>query len=121
MAKRIFLFVLTNIAIVATLTIVVSLLGLNQGYRGGGLDIGALATFCFIYGMPKIACSRPAGKGGVIRFPFTKCVSGTSIASAWPGSAWSGRGIRRLVAIRYLRCIRTALGSSSSLTAAIRG
>jgi len=51
MAKRIFLFVLTNIAIVATLTIVVSLLGLNQGYRGGGLDIGALATFCFIYGM----------------------------------------------------------------------
>ena len=51
MAKRIFLFVLTNLAIVATLTIVVSLLGLNQGYRGGGLDIGALAMFCFIYGM----------------------------------------------------------------------
>ena len=35
MGKRIFLFVLTNIAIVLTLSIVVSLLGLNQGYRGG--------------------------------------------------------------------------------------
>src|SRR6185503_6725984 len=40
MAKRVFLFVLTNIAIVLTLSIVVSLLGLNQGYRGGNLDIG---------------------------------------------------------------------------------
>src|SRR6185503_4658591 len=51
MAKRIFLFVLTNIAIVLTLSIVVSLLGLNQGYEGGDLNIGALAGFCLIYGM----------------------------------------------------------------------
>ena len=51
MGKRIFLFVLTNIAIVLTLSIVVSLLGLNQGYRGGDLDITSLAVFCLIYGM----------------------------------------------------------------------
>ena len=51
MAKRIFLFVLTNIAIVATLTIVVSLLGLNRGLSANGLDLGALAMFCLIYGM----------------------------------------------------------------------
>ena len=51
MAKRIFLFVLTNIAIVATLTIVVSLLGLNRGLSANGLDLGALAAFCLIYGM----------------------------------------------------------------------
>ena len=52
MGKRIFLFVLTNLAIVLTLSIVVSLLGLNRGYDvGGGLNLGALAAFCFIYGM----------------------------------------------------------------------
>jgi len=51
MGKRIFLFVVTNLAIVATLTIVVSLLGLDRGLTDGGLNIGALAVFCFIYGM----------------------------------------------------------------------
>ena len=51
MAKRVFLFVLTNLAIVATLTIVVSVLGLNQGLGADGLNLGALAIFCFIYGM----------------------------------------------------------------------
>ena len=51
MAKRVFLFVLTNIAIVAMLTIVVSLLGLNQGLEANGLNLGALAMFCLIYGM----------------------------------------------------------------------
>jgi heat shock protein HtpX len=51
MGKRILLFVATNIAIVLTLTVVVSVLGLSQGYTANGLDIGALAMFCFIYGM----------------------------------------------------------------------
>jgi heat shock protein HtpX len=51
MGKRIFLFVLTNLAIVATLTIVVSILGVNQGITADGIDVTALAVFCFIYGM----------------------------------------------------------------------
>src|SRR5687768_7778560 len=51
MGKRIVLFILTNLAIVATLTIVVSLLGLDRAVTDQGLDIGALALFCFIYGM----------------------------------------------------------------------
>ena len=51
MGKRIFLFLLTNIAIVITLSVVLSLLGVG-GYIGpGGLDIQALAIFCFIWGM----------------------------------------------------------------------
>jgi heat shock protein HtpX len=52
MAKRIFLFVLTNIAIVATLSIVLSLLGV-AGYINldGSLNLPALALFCFVYGM----------------------------------------------------------------------
>ena len=51
MGKRIFLFILTNLAIVATLTIVVSLLGLDRAVTDQGLNLGALALFCFIYGM----------------------------------------------------------------------
>jgi heat shock protein HtpX len=51
MGKRIFLFLATNLAIVVTLSIVLSLLGVS-GYVGpGGLDIGTLAIFCFIWGM----------------------------------------------------------------------
>jgi heat shock protein HtpX len=52
MGKRIFLFLLTNIAIVLTLTIVLNLLGVGRGYYGpGGLDIQSLAVFCFVWGM----------------------------------------------------------------------
>jgi len=46
MGKRIFLFLVTNLAIVLTLTVVVSLLGI-----GGGPDIGSLALFCLVWGM----------------------------------------------------------------------
>ena len=51
MGKRIFLFLVTNLAIVVMLSIVLSLLGVG-GYVGpGGLDIRALAIFCFVWGM----------------------------------------------------------------------
>jgi heat shock protein HtpX len=51
MGKRIFLFLITNLAIVAMLSIVLSLLGIS-GYVGpGGLNIQALAIFCFVWGM----------------------------------------------------------------------
>jgi len=46
MGKRILLFLLTNLAIVLTLTVVVSVLGL-----AGGPDLGSLAVFCLIWGM----------------------------------------------------------------------
>jgi heat shock protein HtpX len=46
MGKRIFLFLLTNLAIVLTLTVVVSVLGV-----AGGPDLGSLAVFCLIWGM----------------------------------------------------------------------
>src|SRR5687768_11729373 len=51
MGKRIFLFLATNLAIVLTLSVVVSLLGLNQGITADGLDITALAMFCLFWGM----------------------------------------------------------------------
>src|SRR6185503_1963406 len=52
MGKRIFLFLLTNLAIVVTLSIVLSVLGVGRYINpDGGLNIQALAIFCFIWGM----------------------------------------------------------------------
>jgi heat shock protein HtpX len=54
MGKRIFLFLATNLAIVLTLSLVLSLLGIG-GYGRvsslGGLDLRSLAIFCFVWGM----------------------------------------------------------------------
>ncbi|MBX7187554.1 MAG: protease HtpX [Vicinamibacteria bacterium] len=46
MAKRIFLFLLTNIAVVTTISIILSLIGVRPGD-----GLGPLAIFCLIWGM----------------------------------------------------------------------
>ena len=51
MGKRIFLFLVTNLAVVLVLSIVLSLLGVGRYVGPGGLDIQALAIFCFVWGM----------------------------------------------------------------------
>ena len=52
MGKRIFLFLLTNIAVVVTLSIVLNLLGVGRYISpDGGLDLQALAVFCLVWGM----------------------------------------------------------------------
>ena len=48
--KRIFLFVLTNIAVVVVLGIVASLLGVNKFLTSNGLNLGALLGFALIMG-----------------------------------------------------------------------
>lgn len=51
MGKRIFLFLLTNLAVVVVLSIVLSLLGVDRYFGPGGIDFQALAVFCFVWGM----------------------------------------------------------------------
>lgn len=51
MGTRIFLFIVTNLAIVLTLTIVLSVLGISSGVTPGGIDVRALAIFCLVWGM----------------------------------------------------------------------
>lgn len=51
MGKRIFLFLLTNIAIVLTLSVVLSLLGVGSYITPYGLDLEALAIFSLVWGM----------------------------------------------------------------------
>ncbi len=49
--KRIFLFLLTNLAIMATLSIVLSVLGVGGYLTATGIDYGALMVFCLVWGM----------------------------------------------------------------------
>ncbi|MBI4887052.1 MAG: protease HtpX [Acidobacteria bacterium] len=51
MGKRIFLFLLTNIAVVVTLSIILSVLGVGRYVGPAGLNLQSLAIFCFVWGM----------------------------------------------------------------------
>lgn len=50
-AKRILLFMLTNILVVVTISIVTSLLGVNRYVTAQGLNYNALLAFSFVWGM----------------------------------------------------------------------
>ena len=64
--KRIALFLLTNIAVVAVLGIVASLLGVNRYLTANGLNLGALLGFAFIMGFGgaiiSLLMSKPIAK-----------------------------------------------------------
>ena len=51
MGKRILLFMLTNILVVVTLSIVLRLLGVDRYMGAYGLNYPALIVFCFVWGM----------------------------------------------------------------------
>jgi heat shock protein HtpX len=51
MGKRIFLFIVTNLAVILTLSIVAAILGVGSGIGPEGLNIQALAVFCLFWGM----------------------------------------------------------------------
>ncbi|WP_341907931.1 protease HtpX [Polaromonas sp. YR568] len=64
--KRIFLFVLTNVAVVVVLGIVASLLGVNRFLTANGLDLTALLGFALIMGFGgafiSLLISKPVAK-----------------------------------------------------------
>jgi heat shock protein HtpX len=64
--KRIFLFVLTNLAVVVVLGVVASLLGVNRYLTANGLNLGALLGFAFVMGFGgaiiSLLISKPVAK-----------------------------------------------------------
>ena len=64
--KRIFLFVLTNLAVVVVLGVVASLLGVNRYLTPNGLNLGALLGFAAIMGFGgaiiSLLISKPVAK-----------------------------------------------------------
>lgn len=51
MLKRVFLFLLTNILVMVTISILVNVLGLNSGLSANGIDYASLMAFCLVWGM----------------------------------------------------------------------
>lgn len=94
MGTRILLFVVTNLAIVITLTIILNVLGIGGGIRpDGGIDIFALALFSLAWGMGGALISL-----GISRF-IAKRSMGVQVVNGRTGQEeadWVYRTIERL-------------------------
>lgn len=67
--KRVVLFVLTNLAVMVTLSVAVHLLGLNNWLGANGIDYGALLAMCAVFGfggaLISLLMSKPMAKWSV--------------------------------------------------------
>jgi len=71
--KRIFLFILTNVLVVAVLGVVASLLGVNRYLTANGLNLGALLGFAMVMGFGGAIISLLISK------PMAKWTSGVQV------------------------------------------
>jgi len=90
--KRIFLFVLTNLAVVVVLGVVASLLGVNRWLTANGLNLGALLGFAFVVGFGGAIISLLISK------PIAKWSTGMQIIDQPRNAdeAWIVETVRRL-------------------------
>jgi len=90
--KRIFLFVLTNVLVVAVLGIVASLLGVNRYLTANGLNLGALLGFALIMGFGGAIISLLISK------PMAKWTSGVRVINQPQNAdeAWIVETVRKL-------------------------
>ena len=89
--KRIFLFVLTNLAVLVVLGIVANLLGVNRYLTANGLNLGALLGFAFIMGFGGAIISLLLSK------PIAKWSSGVHVIDGSEGAdeRWIVETVRR--------------------------
>jgi heat shock protein HtpX len=89
--KRIFLFVLTNVLVVAVLGVVASLLGVNRYLTANGLNLGALLGFALVMGFGGAIISLLISK------PMAKMSAGVRIINEpqSPDEAWIVQTVRR--------------------------
>ena len=68
-AKRVFLFLAVNVLVVATISIVLNLLGVRPYLNARGIDMTALAVFCLVWGFGgafiSLGLSRVMAKWGM--------------------------------------------------------
>ncbi len=90
--KRILLFVLTNVAVVAVLGIVASLLGVNRYLTANGLNLGALLGYALVMGFGGAIISLLISK------PMAKWSAGVQIIAQPQNAdeAWIVETVRRL-------------------------
>jgi len=89
--KRIFLFVLTNLAVVVVLGVVSSLLGVNRYLTANGLNLGSLLVFAMIMGFGGAIISLLISK------PIAKWSSGVQVITGTegPDEAWIVSTVKR--------------------------
>jgi len=90
--KRILLFVLTNVMVVAVLGVVASLLGVNRYLTANGLNLGALLGFALVMGFGGAIISLLISK------PMAKWTSGVRIINQPSNAdeAWIVETVRKL-------------------------
>jgi len=90
--KRIFLFVLTNVLVVAVLGVVASLLGVNRFLTANGLNLGALMGYALVMGFGGAVISLLISK------PMAKWTSGVQLIEQPRNAdeAWILETVRRL-------------------------
>ena len=90
--KRILLFVLTNVLVVAVLGIVASLLGVNRFLTSNGLNLGALLGFALVMGFGGAIISLLISK------PMAKWTSGVRVINQPTNAdeAWIVETVRKL-------------------------
>ena len=90
--KRIFLFVLTNVLVVAVLGVVASLLGVNRYLTANGLNLGALLGFALVMGFGGAIISLLISK------PMAKWTSGVQVIEQPRNAdeAWIVETVRKL-------------------------
>ncbi len=90
--KRILLFVLTNVAVVAVLGVVASLLGVNRYLTANGLNLGALLGFALVIGFGGAIISLLISK------PMAKWTAGLRMIEQpqSPDEAWIVDTVRKL-------------------------
>ena len=92
MGKRIFLFLVTNLAVVVVLGVVASLLGVNRYLTAQGLNFTGLLAFAFVMGFGGAIISLLISK------PMAKWTSGVHVINGTEGAdeAWIVETVRRL-------------------------
>ena len=88
MAKRIFLFLLTNLAVVTTISLILSVLGIRPGD-----GLGPLAIFCLIWGMGGAFISLQISRWMAKRAMGVQLVNGNT---GNPEADWLYRTVERL-------------------------
>lgn len=91
MAKRIFLFLLTNIAVVTTISIILSVLGIRPGD-----GMGPLALFCLIWGMGGAFISLAISRWMAKRAMGVQLVDGNTGNTGNADADWLYRTVEKL-------------------------
>jgi heat shock protein HtpX len=76
MAKRVVLFLVTNIAIVLTVSLILNVLGVGRYVGPDGINLGALMAFCFVWGMGGAMISLLISRWIAKRMTGVKLVTG---------------------------------------------